>query len=95
MECEEIVVEGRPAQVILEKAKELRADYILMGVEGMSRPARALLGSTSQEVLRHADRPVLLVGGRKRPDDPLLSGRVRLAQQVPTADEGAPQKGGE
>ena len=94
VECEEIIVEGRPAQVILEKAREKRADYVLMGVEGMSRPARALLGSTSQEVLRHADRPVLLVGGRKRPDDPLLSGRVRLAQQATTTQEGTPQKDG-
>ena len=65
-----------------------------MGVEGMSRPARALLGSTSQEVLRHADRPVLLVGGRKRPDDPLLSGRVRLAQQATNTEQGTPQKDG-
>ena len=76
---EELLVEGRPAEVIVAKARELGADYVVMGVEGKTRVGNALLGSVSQEVLRHADRPVLLVGGRRLPDDPFLSGHFRLA----------------
>lgn len=79
---EELLVEGRPAEVIVAKARELGADYVMMGAEGKTRVAHALLGSVSQEVLRRADRPVLLVGGRRLSDDPFLSGRFRLAPET-------------
>lgn len=73
VEHEEIVVEGKPADAILGVADEVGAHYILMGAEGMSRLGRAIVGSTSQEVLRRAERPVvLLVGGGRLPDDPLF-----------------------
>lgn len=87
---QELVAEGRPAEVIVGTAREVGADYILMGAEGMSRVGRALVGSVSQEVLRHADRPVLLVGGRRLPDDPLLSRRFRLTPEA--GDQEAPEK---
>lgn len=87
---EELLAEGRPAEVIVGMAREVGADYVIMGVEGMTRVGHALLGSVSQEVLRRADRPVLLVGGRRLPDDPFLSGRSRLAPG--TEEQEAPGK---
>ncbi len=78
VESEKHVVEGgRPAQSILWVAEEVGADYILMGAEGMSRLASFMVGNVAQEVLRNAKRTVLLVGGQRSPDDPMLSEPVR------------------
>ena len=41
----------------------MRADSIFLGAEGMSGPEHALIGSVSEEVLRHANRTVLVVDG--------------------------------
>lgn len=63
VESEEIVVEGDPVEAILDAARRLRADYILLSAEGTTPTAREEDRSISQEVLERADRPVLLVGG--------------------------------
>ena len=63
VECEELVVFGRPQQAILAAAEELGADPIVLGAEGMSRLEHAFVGSVSEEVLRDANRTVLVVGG--------------------------------
>jgi nucleotide-binding universal stress UspA family protein len=63
VECEELVVFGRPEQTILSVAEELGAEPIFLGAEGMSRLEHALIGSVSEETLRHANRTVLVVGG--------------------------------
>jgi nucleotide-binding universal stress UspA family protein/predicted transcriptional regulator len=55
---------GRPAEQILEAARAHESDVIVMGTHGRSGPARWLLGSVADEVVRHADRPVLLVSVR-------------------------------
>ena len=52
---------GEPAQVILEQAKQLSADYIVMGSHGHSALFDAVLGSTSAKVLRGAVCPVVIV----------------------------------
>ncbi|CAA9442266.1 MAG: Universal stress protein family [uncultured Rubrobacteraceae bacterium] len=62
-ECEELVVLGRPDRTILAVAEEVGADPIVLGAEGMSAFEHALIGSVSEEVLRHANRTVLVVGG--------------------------------
>jgi hypothetical protein len=36
-----------------------------------------MIGDVAQEVLRNAERTVLLVGGQRSPDDPMLSEPVR------------------
>jgi nucleotide-binding universal stress UspA family protein len=78
VESEKHIVEGRrPAQTILWAAEEIGADYIMMGAEGMSRLESLMIGSVAQEVLRNAKRTVLLVGGQRSPDDPMLSEPVR------------------
>ncbi len=62
-ECEELIVLGKPDQTIVQVAEELGADPIVLGAEGMSGLEHALIGSVSEEVLRHATRTVLVVGG--------------------------------
>lgn len=56
------VVEGWsiPKQ-ILAAAERLHADLIVMGTHGRTGFRRALMGSVAEEVLRHAQRPVLVI----------------------------------
>jgi nucleotide-binding universal stress UspA family protein len=74
VQCEELIVYGRPEQSILSVAEELGADPIVLGAEGMSRLEHAFIGSVSEKVLCNADRTVLVVGGHpedgSREDDP-------------------------
>ena len=78
VESEKHIVEGRrPARTILWVAEEVGADCIVMGAEGMSRLESLMIGGVAQEVLRNAKRTVLLVGGHRSPDDPMLSEPVR------------------
>lgn len=58
------VVEGHPARQVTETAVGIGADLIVIGVLGMSGWMRALLGSTSLTVVKHAPCPVWVV---KRP----------------------------
>jgi nucleotide-binding universal stress UspA family protein len=55
------VVYGRPASVIVERARELRADVVVVGSRGRGPFASLLLGSVSAEVVDHAPCPVLVV----------------------------------
>ena len=50
-----------------------------MSAEGMSRLEDIVVVNVAQEVLKHADRTVLLVGGRRSPDDPMLSPPIRAS----------------
>ena len=54
-------LEGSPAEAILDVAKTRNVDLIVMGSRGLGRLAGALLGSQSQKVVQHAQRPVLIV----------------------------------
>jgi nucleotide-binding universal stress UspA family protein len=67
VDFEELIVLGKPEQAILSVAKEVGADPIVLGSEGKSKMEHALVGSVSEEALRHADRTVLVVGGH--PED--------------------------
>ncbi|GMV34884.1 MAG: universal stress protein [Chloroflexi bacterium] len=55
------IVEGDPANAIIEVAKTRKSDVIVMGSRGLGRLAGLLLGSTSQKVVAHAPCPVLIV----------------------------------
>ena len=57
----QLVVEGRPDQVILTKAEELACDLIVVGAYGHSRIREMILGSTTQNLVARAHCPVLLV----------------------------------
>lgn len=63
----DVVVErarGVPAKVILERAASSEADLIAMMTHGRSGIKRLALGSVAEEVVRHAECPVLLVRAR-------------------------------
>ena len=51
---------GRPADVLVQVARDADADIIIVGTMG-SGGSRGLLGSTVSGVLRHAHIPVLVV----------------------------------
>jgi nucleotide-binding universal stress UspA family protein len=54
------ILEGPPAEAILNVAGVREIDLIVMGTRGLGRLAGALLGSQSQKVVAHAACPVLL-----------------------------------
>lgn len=58
---ERLVEIGHAADVILEKAKELRVDHVVVGARGLGAGARWLLGSVSDRVAHHAHCPVTVV----------------------------------
>jgi nucleotide-binding universal stress UspA family protein len=64
-ECMQVLIrEGIPADEIVAAARELRVNWIAIGMRGNSlgqRVRRALLGSTSRKVLEHAPCPVIIV----------------------------------
>ena len=53
--------EGNPAVQILEHARSLQADLIVMGTHGLSGFERFMLGSVAEKVLRKATCPVMTV----------------------------------
>jgi nucleotide-binding universal stress UspA family protein len=61
------VVEGPPGPALCALAEELGADVMVLGTRGHGGLRRALLGSVSDHVVRHAPCPVL-VGGSQDDD---------------------------
>jgi len=55
------VVDGHPADAILQVAKKHRGDLIVMGSHGRTGLRRLFLGSVAETVLRSADILVLVV----------------------------------
>jgi nucleotide-binding universal stress UspA family protein len=53
--------EGRADEEIVEVAEEIGAGLIVMGSRGQGRLRRALMGSVSDAVVRHAHCPVTIV----------------------------------
>ena len=53
---------GTPGEMICEVAASMNADVIVMGTNGRSGFRRAMVGSTSDHVVRHAVCPVLVQG---------------------------------
>lgn len=53
--------DGKITDVILDEAKELNADLIVMGAHSMGALERMILGSVSTHVAQHARCPVLLI----------------------------------
>ncbi|MCB9881440.1 MAG: universal stress protein [Planctomycetes bacterium] len=54
-------VAAHPANEIIEQARELRANYVVMATHGRTGIGHALLGSVTERVLRSCDVPVLTV----------------------------------
>jgi nucleotide-binding universal stress UspA family protein len=73
---------GTPWKEIVELAEELEVDAIVVGSRGLSAIRRLLLGSTAENVVRHAPCPVLVVR-----DGPLR--RIRRVLVPVDWDEGS------
>lgn len=58
---ETMIVDGAAAPAIIEAAKKINADLILMGTHGRRGVRRILLGSVTESVLHHTDRPLMSV----------------------------------
>ncbi|ELY42266.1 universal stress protein [Natronorubrum tibetense] len=59
---------GRPATVILTYADEHAIDMVIVGRTGRSRVADVLLGSTTDQLVREASVPVVVVPETKADD---------------------------
>ena len=58
---------GKPASLILDKARETHADLIVLGARGRGRVGELVLGSVSHRVALHADCTTLIVKEREGP----------------------------
>jgi nucleotide-binding universal stress UspA family protein len=61
VKVESVVVEGIPADAILKTAQDKMIDLIVITAEHRSLLERALLGSTTERVIRESDIPVLSI----------------------------------
>ncbi len=61
LDAHPLLVEGVTAQTILEQAERRDVDLIVLGSHGHGALYKALLGGTSDSVLRHAICPVVVV----------------------------------
>jgi len=88
VDAETDVVQGDPADQILEYADEIDADAIVAGTHGRSGVKRQLIGSVAERLVRHADCPVMTI---RLPEDDVTveddEHARKLAQQA-IEDEG-------
>jgi nucleotide-binding universal stress UspA family protein len=80
-----VVVEEHPARGILRCAHEHQSDAIVMGSHGRTGIARAVVGSTAEEVIRLSDVPV----GVAHADDMLRAGPIAVAIDASDAADAA------
>lgn len=57
---EPMLREGEPAKLIVQLAKEMKSDLIVMGSHGRTGLRRLLMGSVTERVVGHAGCPVLV-----------------------------------
>jgi nucleotide-binding universal stress UspA family protein len=58
---ESAVIDGDPAETILDYGEEIDADLIVAGTHGRSGVTRQVLGSVAERLVRHAEMPVMTV----------------------------------
>jgi nucleotide-binding universal stress UspA family protein len=61
IDAQAVLVKGDAAKLIVEKAADLGAELIILGSHGHGLLHKALLGSVSESVIRHAHCNVLIV----------------------------------
>jgi nucleotide-binding universal stress UspA family protein len=67
MRARTLVLPGRPADTILKTAETQRATLIAISTHGRSGVARWMLGSVTEEVMRHSPIPVLVAHAKPSP----------------------------
>ena len=65
LNVEGIVLRGRAATAIVDRARAMRADLVVVGSRGHGTIASMVLGSVSAEVVDHAPAPVLVARRRR------------------------------
>ena len=65
LKVEAVVLRGRAATAIVDRARRMRAHLIVLGSRGHGTIESMLLGSVSAEVVDHAPAPVLVSRGRR------------------------------
>jgi len=60
-----LITEGTPYRMIVDTAKRLGADLVVMGTHGRAGLPRFFMGSVAEMVVRHAHCPVLTVRCRR------------------------------
>lgn len=65
MEAESVLLNGNPAEELVNFAEEQNIDLIIVGSLGKGGFERFVLGSVSEKVVKHAKIPVLVVRERK------------------------------
>lgn len=80
--------QGDPAAVVVHTAHQLGADLIVVGTH-QRKGVERLLGSVTDSVMRHAERPVLVVRPKAAPDP-----RVSLEPACPLCVEARVQSRG-
>jgi nucleotide-binding universal stress UspA family protein len=65
LSVEAVVLRGRPATEIVDRARGMHADLMVVGSRGHGTIESMLLGSVSAEVVDHAPAPVLVARGRR------------------------------
>ena len=63
IEVEPVVLEGNPAHEIVKFAEENDIELIVMGTLGKTGIQKFLLGSVTENVVRHSKVPVLVIRG--------------------------------
>jgi nucleotide-binding universal stress UspA family protein len=61
------VVEGSPEEGLLKLARQDGCDWLVLGLQGRSALASFLMGSTTDRILKLADRPILVVPANSPP----------------------------
>jgi nucleotide-binding universal stress UspA family protein len=80
-------VEGKPAEVLIERARG--AGLLVVGHRGRGGVASALLGSVSLECVLHAECPVTVIRPKPRPEvvrDPDAEAKAHDRQRVQLVD---------
>ncbi|MBV2120911.1 MAG: hypothetical protein B6D70_10515 [gamma proteobacterium symbiont of Stewartia floridana] len=60
-DCTALQVQGAYAEKIMQEAEKLQAEVIVVGSHGKGLAKELLYGSTSNQLVRHSEIPILLV----------------------------------
>jgi nucleotide-binding universal stress UspA family protein len=63
IEVKSVIIEGSPANEIIDFAEKNDIDLIVMGTHEKTELQRFLIGSVTENVIRHSRKPVLIVKG--------------------------------
>ena len=73
IDVESVILEGSPADEIVDFAERNDIDLIVIGTQGKSAIQRFLIGSVTENVVRHSAKIVLVVRGKNAKKRSLLN----------------------